>query len=359
MTTQLRICLIASSRFPVREPFAGGLEAHTHGLVSELSRRGHAVSLFAAPDSDPALDSTHLRVATYRGSATARRDLGAPPELWMQEHHAYLALMLELMSSGSRDFDVIHNNSLHHLPIAMASAVRTPMVTTLHTPPVPWLESALAFAPSHSRFVAVSEATRRSWSHVVDSSTILNGVDTTTWKPGRGGSGAVWSGRIVPEKGPHLAIDAAVAAGLAINLAGPRADPRYFESEIRPRLGTQVTYLGHLAQAELHTLVASSAVAVVSPRWEEPYGLVAAEAMACGTPVAAFARGALPEIVCADTGRLAAADDIDDLRRAIVEASGLDRARTAFVAHERFSLERMADDYERLYRCMLTSDVAA
>jgi glycosyltransferase involved in cell wall biosynthesis len=345
----LRICLIASSRFPVREPFAGGLEAHTHVLASELVRRGHQVSLFAGEGSDPTLPVTVLPVETFECSDSARADVAAPPRQWMAEHHAYLGLMLELAGSGAERFDVIHNNTLHHLPVAMASSVPVPMVTTLHTPPIPWLESAACFAPSHSRFAAVSDCTSRAWSHAVVSTTILNGVDTDLWRQGEGGGGVVWTGRIVPEKAPHHAVAAARAAGVPIRLAGPALDQSYFEAEIEPRLGPDATYLGHLPQAELVDVVGAADVAVVTPEWDEPYGLVAAEAMACGTPVAAYARGALPELVDASTGRLAPPGDIAGLAGAILAARDLDRDVVRRTAQLRFGKHRMVAEYEQLY----------
>ena len=202
--TRVRICLIGSSRHPVREPFAGGLEALTHGLARQLVRRGHEVTLFAAPGSDPALPVTELPAVPFLASAAARRDVNAPSDVWMAEHHAYLGLMLDLARSPGR-YDVVHNNSLHHLPVAMAPMVATPVLTTLHTPPIPWLESAIATAPASSAFVAVSAATSRSWEHIVRSTPIHNGVDTEAWTPGPGGGPAVWTGRLVREKAPHLA----------------------------------------------------------------------------------------------------------------------------------------------------------
>jgi glycosyltransferase involved in cell wall biosynthesis len=350
--SSLRICLIASSRFPIRQPFAGGLEAHTHSLARCLHARGHHVSLFAAPGSDPVLRATELGVELFQSSRAARADTAAPPERWMREHHAYLGLMLSLAGAGRRRFDVVHNNSLHHLPVAMASMLAIPMVTTLHTPPVPWLESALAFAPEHSVFVAVSEFVASAWAGSTLSETIYNGIDTDQWTPGVGKGPAVWSGRLVPEKAPHLAIDACRTAGIPLVLAGPRLDVRYFDEEVRPRLGDDAQYLGHLTHEDLCATVGRARVAVVTPMWDEPYGLVAAEARACGTPVAAFARGGLPEIVDDSVGALARPGDVDDLARAITEAGRRDRRLARRAAEERCSMWAMTDKYERLYSRM-------
>ncbi len=355
----LRICFVAASRFPVREPFAGGLEAHTFTLARELIRRGHDVSLFAGPGSDPSLGARALEVTPFESSPQARADVASPPELWMQEHHAYLTLMLDLARGGGTDFDLVHNNSLHHLPVAMAAALPVPMVTTLHTPPVAWLESAVRFAPSTSRFVAVSDHLGRAWRHAVDTTTVLNGVDTRRWSLGRGGGAAIWSGRIVPEKAPHHAIDAARAAGLPIDLAGPVFDHDYFENAVRPRLGPDARLLGHLAQDELAAVVGAARVAVVTPDWDEPYGLVAAEAMACGTPVAAVRRGAMGELVDDQSGRLADPDDVAGLAAAIVAASELPRQEVRRSACTRFALGRMTDGYEAVYRAMVATEAAA
>ncbi|WP_242497569.1 glycosyltransferase [Nocardioides oleivorans] len=358
MTGGLRVCLIASSRFPIREPFAGGLEAHTSTLATELHRRGNTVSVFAAPGSHLECPVELLDVPPFRASRAARADVAAPPELWMQEHHAYLTLMMRLVRSGAREFDVVLNNSLHHLPVAMASVLPVPMVTILHTPPVPWLESAIEVAGSGSTFVTVSAAMGRAWAHATTSHTILNGVDGARWKPGPGGQDAVWSGRIAPEKAPHEAIDAARRSGRAIVLAGPIMDEDYFEKEVRHRLGPEVRYAGHLGQEELCRLVGSSEVALVTPTWDEPFGLVAAEAMSCGTPVAGYARGGLVEIVTPESGRLATSRDVPALAVAIDAAAGLDRRAVHAHATAAHGLARMVDDYEALFASLLLEEAA-
>ncbi|MFD3516050.1 glycosyltransferase [Streptomyces sp. NPDC058657] len=352
MSAPLRIALIASARFPIREPFAGGLEAHTWTLARALRARGHQVELFAAPDSDPDLDVTEIPVHRPSLSTAARSDVSMPDARWMEEHHAYLTLMLDLAGGGGRGFDVVHNNSLHYLPVAMAPAVRAPVVTTLHTPPTPWLESAIqTYTPSVVTFTAVSEHTAAAWQPLVSRARVIrNGVDTALWPAGPGGPHLVWFGRIVPEKAPHLAVEAARRAGRSLRLAGPVGDRDYFDSRLAPLLGEDIGYVGHLDRRALAALVGTSAAALVTPRWDEPYGLVVAEALSCGTPVCAFDRGALGEILTPECGLLAPPDDVDALAGLIDDTTRLDR-RAARERAERFcTLDVMADGYTSLYQ---------
>jgi glycosyltransferase involved in cell wall biosynthesis len=236
--------------------------------------------------------------------------------------------------------------------------VPIPVVTILHTPPVPWLESAINVAGAAGTFVAVSEAMSLAWAHAVSTVTILNGVDPERWTPGPGGADAVWSGRIAPEKAPHEAIDAARRSGRAISVAGPVMDETYFDAEIRPRLDDRARYVGHLDQRALCRLVGSSAVALVTPRWDEPFGLVAAEAMMCGTPVAGYRRGGLPEVVTPETGRLATTNDPAALATALDAAALLDRGSVRHHAVASYGTDRMADEYEALLWATLSARAA-
>lgn len=349
--TPLRIALIASARYPIAEPFAGGLEAHTWTLSTALRARGHEVTVFAGPGSDPGLGVVEMPLRTVRISEGARRDTSTAAALWIEEHHAYLQLMLELGRGPSR-YDLVHNNSLNYLPVAMAPALSVPVVTTLHTPPTPWIESAVQVAPDCPvHFNAVSAHTAAAWRHIVPAATVVhNGIDTRRWRPGPGGDDLVWSGRIVPEKGAHLAIEAAELSGRGLRIAGPVGDADYFEACVRPRLGRTITYEGHLRQPDLCELVGSSAAAVVTPCWDEPYGLVVAEALACATPVCGFARGALPEIVTRACGRLVRPGDTAALAKAVEPTVALSRTDARRHAEAFCSMDAMTHSYERFYR---------
>jgi glycosyltransferase involved in cell wall biosynthesis len=343
-----RIALIGPARYPIAQPFAGGLQSHVWTLCHALRARGHEVTLFAAPGSDPDLRPVDLQLSTSWLSLDARRDVSMQPDLVVGEHHAYLSLMLQLGRDGS--FDVVHNHSLHYLPIAMSDVLRTPVLTTLHTPPTPWLESAVRAArPASSHFIAVSRHTAAAWRGVAgDLRVVANGIDTERWPFGPGGGPLVWSGRIAPEKGVHLAIAAAREARRPLDIAGPIVDRAYFDAWVLPQLDSRTRYLGHLDQTALSNLVRHAELALVTPNWDEPYGLVVAEALSSGTPVVGFERGGIPEVVDETCARLVPPGDVAALARAIGEARGLGRQHARLRAERRCSVEAMIDRYEQV-----------
>jgi glycosyltransferase involved in cell wall biosynthesis len=355
VTSPLRIAVIASNKFPIRQPFTGGLEAHVWHLSRTLAGQGHRVTLFAERGSDPALNQPGLTLSPLTRSAAARHPFPLPGAVFDSDHHAYLRLMSELVRQRRSRFDVIHNHSLHQVPIAMARRLSTPMLTTLHTPPFCWLESAIAASGGTGlKFAAVSRHTARVWGRVVDDVVAVpNGVDIERWPAGPGGSSLVWSGRITAEKGPHLAIAAAARAGRHLILAGPVGNVDYFRRDIVPHLGENVSYAGHLDQRSLATLMGRAAAVLVTPLWDEPYCLVVAEALACGTPVVAFARGGIPEIVDLDCGRLVKSGDVAAMAAAIPEAISLARKQVREHAIGSCSDRSMVARYLAIYRTLI------
>lgn len=346
----LRIAVIAHHVAAIAPPFIGGVESLTWYLTRWLARQGHDVVLYAPPGSAvPGVEVRELDLCAPLSDA-ARADVSMPPDAFMSTHCAYQELMLELADDAP--FDVVHSHSLHYLPVLLARLVSAPMLLTLHTPPTPWLESALR-APGATEALsisAVSDVTRRSWGPVIgDVGVVPNGVDLDAWPAGPGGDWAAWWGRIVPEKAPHLAIDAARAAGMPIRLAGPVIDRDYFATHVAPRLGEDAVHLGHLAHDELAGIVGASRVALVTPTWDEPFGLAAAEAVAGGTPVAAFARGGLLSVVGPQAGRFAPPGDVRALATAAREAAALPRSEVRAFAERELGIDAMGRRYETWY----------
>ena len=343
----MKIAIIAHLKYPIAEPFAGGLEMHTHLLARHLAARGHAVTLFAAEGSDPSLGLCAVCPPTGTPTDTLEAE-----RTGLAEHEAYEAIVQAVSRGG---FDVVHNNSLHYLPLSEAHRIDAPMVTSFHCPPFMELENGVAERSRRDiRFVAVSDVVRGMWEPIVAlDEIILNGIDLGLFRPRLTPPEtphAIWFGRLVPEKGAHLAIEAARMAGMPLRIAGPMIDLAYWREAVEPALGPEITYIGHLSHQALAREVAGATVAVITPRWEEPYGLVVAEALACGTPVAGFARGALPELTDAATGCLAPADDVPALARAIRSASVLSRAACRARAEAHCNALTMVDRYEALYR---------
>ena len=346
----MKVAIIAHHVAPVRPPFAGGVESVTWALSHWLAACGHAVTMFAPPGSEvPGVELRELEL-DRRISAVAARDASMPAPAFMAAHHAYLGALTALIEDAD-GFDLVHSHSLHYLPVALAPLLPAPMLLTLHCPPTPWLESALrACRGAAPALAAVSRATAVQWGAIAEVEHVVpNGVDAGAWPLGCGGEHAVWCGRMVPEKAPHLAIDAARAAGVSLRLAGPITDGAYWERHVAPRLGEDVRYVGHLGTPDLARLVGSSCVSLLTPDWEEPFGMVAAEAMAAGTPVAAFARGGLTEVVGKDGGRLARPGDVAGLAAAIRAAAALPRPRVRAYARAHFGIDAMGRGYEALY----------
>lgn len=348
----MKIGIIAHLKHPIKSPFAGGLEAFTFQITKKLAARGHEVILFASESSDKTLPlQSILSDNNYDVKSGVRQKARDMSSEYVEEHHAYQKLMLKIDSYG---LDIIFNNSLHYVPITMANVIATPMVTVLHTPPFYELELAIKAEQENKiiDYVTVSRKNASSWKHFVkESNVIYNGINVSNWefyKQGRQKNYAVWFGRIHPDKGLEYAIEAARLAKIPLKIAGGIADKKYYLNKIEPILTENTELLGLLNQQELNILTGEAKVCLVTPVWQEPFGLVVAEAMACGTPVAGFSIGALPEIVTENVGFLAPFGDTEKLSEAIVNAATLDRSAVRNYCEQNFDIESMVEQYESL-----------
>jgi len=340
----LRIAVLAHLHHPIASPYAGGLEAHTAQVVEALADRGHDVVLFAKAGTRVACPHVAVLDAGFRVE-------GYPDSQARDRQHGVLdGAMRAAVRTARQGFDAVLNNSLSPVPHMGLRGV--PTLNVFHTPPLPRMVAVFSagdWAPDpHHAYASVSESNARPWrQHLPSLGVIHNGIPLHHWDasaPRRAGQ-AVWTGRITPEKGTHVAIAAARRAGVELTLAGPIHDPEYFSLMVAPELDASIRYAGHLDHSGLRTLLSAAEVLVASPLWEEPFGLNVVEALASGTPVAALPAGAMTEIISPSAGVVAARADAEALAEAIIAARRLPPGAVAQAA-KRFSIELMVDRYE-------------
>lgn len=344
----LRIAVLGHFRHPIAEPYQGGLEAHTAMLADELTRRGHRVTLLA---KDGSVTAARLRPIVPEGFYYGPR----PGETVDTSEMVADAALLEAIREVEDDVDVVLNNSLSTVPYLHLAD--RPMLTVLHTPAtldrVVGVIAATDWRPGHRHvWAGVSQTTSRDWARwLPDVRCIPNGIDLRRWAPQPGvrpiSGHAVWSGRITPEKGLDLAIDAVRMAGWRLSISGPIADPVYFADQIAPRLDDRITYVGHLRHSELPAFLQSGQVFLFTPMWAEPFGLALVEALAGGTPAAVLPQGAVAEIVGTRGGVIADGCTPADLADALARAATLDRRAVATTVAG-FSTTSMVSAYEQV-----------
>jgi glycosyltransferase involved in cell wall biosynthesis len=345
----VRIALLAHLRHPIAPPFAGGLEAYCWHLAAGLTARGHEVVLFASGDSDPSFTLDAVSPVHHEASFPGLEHRG-DPGLRAHVDAAYAAACDRIATGG---FDVLHNNSLSRLPLERRRTEKIPTVTSLHAPPYDALRWFVhdSLGPTH-RLTATSAAHLRAWwpdGAPPEARVLHNGIDPAAWPwTGRGDGSAAWSGRLAAVKGAHLAVEAARRAGLPLTLFGPIEEPDYWEGAIVPLLGGPIRYGGHLLGPALAAEFGRASVFLFTPCWDEPFGLSAIEAMACGLPVAGFARGAAAEVV-GEAGRLVPSEDAAALAEAIPAALAIPRRVPRERVLRLFTRDRWLDACEVLY----------
>lgn len=334
----MKIAMISTPFLPVPPRDYGGTELVVHELVEGLVRRGHSVSLFATGDSHTAADLRSL-VSTAKWPPAPLTDL---------DHVSWA-----MQQVASEEFDVVHAHSA--VALALRRFVRhPPLVYTVHHHRDEQLSEF--YRNCHEAvFVAISHDQARRELPLPRLTVIHHGLDPSRFAwTARSSDYVCFVSRLAAVKGPHTAIDVSAAAGVPIRVAGSvhLPDRPFAERELTDRLSQpHVNYLGAIG-LDVKIPLLRDARALLSPiDWDEPFGLILVEAMLSGCPVVAFPRGSVPELVDVGvTGFIAR--DAEEMA-AIIRPGGpldqVDRLRCRMRAIERFSRERMVEEYERLY----------
>jgi UDP-glucose:tetrahydrobiopterin glucosyltransferase len=350
---RLRIAIVAPLVTTIGEPQQGGSQAMAADLAVGLSAHGHDVDVYAASGSSipgAQVIDTGIDAATLSG-ALIRFDRPRPIVPALDEAYDHV---FEMVERG--DYDVVHNHGFDPPALRRARAGPAPVIHTIHLPPEREAATALRAAQEAREpgvVVGVSAAQERAWSSLVRFDRVIrNGVpvDRIPWSD-RPGRGLIFAGRFSAEKGAAVAIEIALLVDERIDLYGTAYDEDYARA-VRRRYGNdaRVTFHAALPRADLWRRFASARAVLCPSDTDESFGLVAAEAQAAGTPVVAFARGALGEVVLDGvTGMLVAPGDVAQAAAAVAAAATIDRSRCRRHAVEHLGLDACVAGYETLY----------
>lgn len=327
----------------------GGIEWVVSLLTEELVARGHDVTLFATGDSKT---TAELRYVYERGPVERMHQ--AMP----YSHHIGAALQ-HVVAEGQagRPYDVIHDHCAW-VTLAFGPLTGVPVVHTLHGAALEQERLFLEAVSAGAKFVAISEYQTSSFSIPI-ASVVANAVDVSSYPFRATKDGYLLSlGRIARDKAQGLAVEVARRVGLPLILAGkvdPGDDQAYFEEAVAPHVdGTNVIFEGEVVDERKRELFAGASALLFPIQWEEPFGLVMIEAMACGTPVLATPRGAVPEIV-EDGVSGFIVPDVDAMVEAVGRLGEISAEGCRAHVEQRFSAASMTDGYEAAYRDAMKS----
>jgi len=333
----MRIGMLAPISWRVPPKHYGPWELFVALLTEGLVREGIDVTLFATGDSQ-----TSARLV-----GTAPRGYSEDPSL---DAKVWECMHIASCFERSDEFDLIHN-SFDFLPLSYSKLVKTPVLTTIHGFSSEKLVEVYRRYNGNTHYVSISDADRHP--DLAYAATIYHGIDMQSFdlceEPGEY---LLFFGRIHPDKGTADAIRLAKAVNKPLVIAGIIQDEAYYESAVKPEIdGDHIQYIGPVGHVQRNEVLGKAAVLLHLIHFEEPFGLSVVESMACGTPVVAYRRGSMPELINDKNGFLVEteAEAIDAVKR----APGLDRCQVRASVIERFAQERMVSQYIRVYEKIL------
>ncbi|WP_040490090.1 glycosyltransferase family 4 protein [Fulvimarina pelagi] len=343
----LRVAQVAPNIFPTPPGLSGGTERVVHDLCKALESLGIEVCLFAPSDS--VCDTP--RIGSLPSLRTLEERHGTIPPSVPQ---VLEAAQMEELRKRLDTFDIVHcHGEFFHA--ALLGDKRRHSLTTIHWR-VDELDRQIFFETFPDLPVAgISDSQLKQIPVANRAGTVHHGLDANRYRPANGSGGyAAFIGRMTDQKQPDVAIRIARAGGIRIRLAGSVdvGNPTYFRERVEPMLGEDAIFLGAVDDAGKQDFLGLASVLLFPIDWPEPFGLVMIEAMACGTPVIAFDRGSVPEIVEDGVTGFVVRDE-DEAAKALLRVRELDRAVIRKRFEARFTARRMAEDYLAIYRELL------
>ncbi|MGA2551528.1 MAG: glycosyltransferase family 4 protein [Burkholderiaceae bacterium] len=343
----MKIAQVAPLTEAVPPKLYGGTERVVAYLCDALVDLGHDVTLYASGDSQTKAKLVPLWPQALRLDPNVK------------DHLAPIFMLLETVARQSAQFDVIHSH-VDYFGYSLLSRLLPQCVTTLHGRlDIPELQSLYKLY-DQIPVISISDSQRRALPHANYVDTIYHGLPADLLSPGSGKGGYLaFLGRISPEKAPDAAIRIAAAAGMKIRIAAKvdRVDQQYFDHKILPLLSQpHVEYIGEINDREKGDFLGNAAGLIFPIAWEEPFGLVMIEAMACGTPVIAYPNGSVPEVITNGlTGFIVNSEE--EAAAAARKIPSLDRRRIRREFDEHFTARHMAENYVRVYEQIARSRV--
>lgn len=333
----MKVAVLAPIAWRTPPRHYGPWEQMASNLTEELVKAGLDVTLFASGDS---VTSAKLAAVIERGYEEDRT----------QDAKVLECLHISSLMERAAEFDLIHNH-FDFLPLTYSGLIKTPVITTIHGFSSERIIPVYKKYNSTAHYVSISNSDRHPDLEYLD--TVYNGIEMDNFTYNASPDDyLLFFGRIHPDKGTAEAIDIAVKSGKRLLIAGIIQDENYYLKHIEPHLNSSIVFLGAAGPEERNELLGNAAALLHPINFEEPFGLSVAEAMACGTPVIAFNKGSMPELIAdKKTGFLV--KDVEGAVAAVLELDKINRADCRNHVLAKFSAKKMAEDYITLYQKIL------
>lgn len=363
----MKVLIVSTIKRRIGKDVTASRSRIIYEIASGLIKKGHDVSFIGTGDS--VIEGVKLIPIIEEGF----NEMSGFENRFYAET-SYLVKLCKKVEDIADSYDIVHNHTYpEFINLFAGERIKTPMVTTLHAQVTPEYDSVLSLFPD-ANLVSISQAHRNMFKKAKIQNIVYNGIDTQVYSfQGEKDDYLLWLGRLsgakdnqnhyIDPKGVRWAIKLAQETGQRLIISGAVEDPEFFEKNVKPHFNEKIQWVGPISKeqklnrSEVVKLMQKAKVFLMTINWEEPFGLVMAEAMACGTPVIGFKRGSVSELIIdGKTGFVVnPSGGVEGLKQALEKISSIDPLECRRHVEEHFSVERMVNGYEAIYKKLITS----